>query len=233
MSDLRSGLILITRPEPGAQETLSRLAALGHAGLSAPMLTVAPRRLHRVPQPQAVLVTSANAVAALPERLFATPLYAVGDATAARAEAFGFAQVSSAGRDAAALAELVAARCHPARGPLLLASGAGQGLALAADLRGRGFSVVRRVAYAAAPVSQLPPPARSALLDGAVRRAMFFSPATARAFVACIVSEAWLVSGVEALAISPSTARALAPLPWRGIRVASHPNQDELVALLS
>jgi hypothetical protein len=51
-----------------------------------------------------------------------------------------------------------------------------------------------------------------------------------RLFRACLPVE--VVSGVEALAISRSTEAALAHLPWRRIRVASHPNQDELLALL-
>jgi hypothetical protein len=40
------------------------------------------------------------------------------------------------------------------------------------------------------------------------------------------------VAAVDALAISRRTETALAPLPWRRIRVASRPNQDELLALL-
>jgi uroporphyrinogen-III synthase len=67
---------------------------------------------------------------------------------------------------------------------------------------------------------------------------MFFSADTARAFVRCIkthrATPALLASLalVEALAISAQTADALSALQWRGIRVASHPNQDDLVALL-
>ena len=233
MSERADGLILITRPEPGAQQTLARLATLGWRGLCAPMLSIAPRRLGAPRRAQAVVVTSANAIPALPDALRTTPLFAVGDATAERARQAGFGRVSSAGKDAEALAALVAEQCHPEHGPLLLASGAGQGMPLAADLRGRGFTVLRRVAYAASPVSALPEAALSALRRGEVGVAMFFSPATARAFTACMVGNNRLVAGVEALAISPLTARALAPLPWRRIRVASHPNQDELVALLS
>lgn len=233
MSDRPDGLILITRPEPGAQQTLARLAALGRHGLCAPMLSIAPRQMRAPRAAQAVLVTSANAVPALPDALRGTPLFAVGDATAERARQAGFGPVTSAGKDAEALAALVAGHCRPAQGPLLLASGAGQGMSLAADLRARGFAVLRRVAYAAQPVGELPEAALVALQRGEVRVAMFFSPATARAFAACIRGETRLIAGVEALAISPLTARALSPLPWRRIRVASHPNQDELVALLS
>jgi uroporphyrinogen-III synthase len=226
--------VLVTRPEPGASETAARLSALGFEPVLAPALVVAPRKVGVKSLPQAVLVTSGNAIPALPAALRAVPLLAVGDATAARARAAGFSAVHSAGRDAAALAKLAAGLLAPSGGPLLLASGAGQGLALAADLRARGFTVRRRVAYAAAPAAALPAAARAALAAGAVRSALFFSPLSARRFVTILQRDipAEVVQGIEALAISHPTEAALTALPWRRIRVASHPTQEALLALL-
>ncbi len=228
-------LVLVTRPEPGASETASRLVTLGRRALVAPMLAIVPRPLAPAGRTQAVLVTSGNALAALPATLRGAKLLAVGDATAARARAAGFSDVHSAGRDATALAALAAALCRPADGALLLASGAGQGGALAAALRARGFRVQRRVAYAAEPVAALPDAAAAALRAGTVAAALFFSAATARVFVTrlrCALPAA-VVAEVTALALSSAAGRALLPLPWRAIRVASHPNQDELLTLLS
>ena len=184
--------------------------------------------------PQAVLVTSGNAISSLPATLKALPLLAVGDATATRARIAGFQHVRSAAGDAAALAEMTIAGLDPASGPLLLASGAGQGMALAATLRSRGFKVWRRVAYAARPAERLPDAAQSALAAGTLRAALFFSPHSARTFVTILQRDlpTGIVRGVEALAISPKTEAALKGLPWRRIRVASHPNQDELLKLL-
>jgi len=226
--------VLVTRPEPGASETAARLTALGRSVLRAPMLTIRPRPLAVAGLPQAVLVTSGNAIPALPAALRACPLLAVGDATAARAGEAGFAQVHSAGRDAAALAALASRLCRPGAGTLLLASGAGQGLPLAAALRGAGFRVRRRVAYAAVPVAELPAEAAAALRAGTVAAALFFSAETARAFVNLIGHSPakGLSANLDAFALSPAVARALGPLPWRSIRVASHPNQDELLKLL-
>ena len=226
--------MLVTRPEPGASETAARLLALGHTPLLAPMLTIRPRPLALAALPQAVLVTSGNALAALPPALHARPLLAVGDATAGRAREAGFSDVYSAGRDAGALAALAVQRCRPDRGALLLASGAGQGLPLAASLRAAGFRVQRRVAYAAAPVAALPEAAVAALRAGEVAAALFFSAATARVFVNLLerLLAAELSGNMDAYALSPAVARALGPLPWQAIRVASHPNQDELLKLL-
>ena len=99
------------------------------------------RRCRRAERLHAILVTSGNAIPSLPASHHHLPLFAVGEATAARARDAGFTQVNSADGDANALAELVARSCDRHAGPLLLASGRGQGEGLAADLRARGFRV--------------------------------------------------------------------------------------------
>lgn len=226
--------VLITRPAPAAQETADIVARMGFLPVLAPMLVIAPHRMARPRQPpQAILVTSANALPALSQFDRGLTLLAVGDATARHARQAGFTNVMSAGRDADALAHLVTETCDPAAGSLLLASGAGQGTTLAKALRNAGFDLRRRIAYGAHPVCELPSCAIDALDGTTLRHALFFSAASAQAFVACALTRAKQLGRVEALAISPPTAAALAPLPWLRIRVASHPNQDELVALLT
>ena len=221
--------VLVTRPEPGASETARRLAERGFTPIVAPLLAIA-RRTPSLPRTaQAILVTSANSLA---PGLPTLPLLTVGDATAIRARALGHTDVTSAGRDATALAALAAQRLDPEAGPILLLSGAGQGLDLATALRAHGFRVLRRIAYAAHPATTLPPQAATMLATGR-GHAMFFSPDTARAFTRLLVSPPATLSGIQAIAISEATAAALAPLPWARIRVASHPNQDAMFALLS
>ena len=228
-------VVLVTRPEPGAGATARRLRAGGDEAVLAPALVVAPRpgALPAAGSVQAVLATSANALAALPREFHPRPLLAVGDATATAARAAGFHIVHSAGADAVALAELATRICVPDGQKLLLASGQGQGMALAAELRRRGFRVVRRCVYAAVPAADMPAPALAALAARRVTHALFFSAASARAFVSLMRGRQDMAAGVEALAIAPGTATALTVLPWRRIRVASHPNQDELLALLA
>lgn len=227
--------ILVTRPQPGADETAARLTGMGYAPVLAPMLGITPRPLSVTLRPQAVLITSGNALASLPPSLHDVRLVAVGDATATRARAAGFTDVHSAGRDAAALADLVVRLCRPSGPPLLLASGEAQGQALATNLRARGFRVVRRVAYSARPIAALPEAARNALAAGTLRAALFFSPLTARVFMNVLQRDmpTATVAGMEALAISKATEVALRPLPWLRIRVAPLPTQDELLTLLS
>jgi uroporphyrinogen-III synthase len=226
--------VLVTRPQPGAAETACRLVALGRTPVVAPVLDIVPLAADLPParQVQAVLTTSANALTALGGHC-GLPLLAVGDATAARARASGFTVVHSAGGDARALAALTARICDPAGLPLLLAGQQGQGRELVRALREAGFAVVHRDVYAARPATSLPEPARAALCGHAVEAALFFSPATAQIFVSLASSlPPETFNPVESLAISPQAAAALVALPWRRIRVAAAPNQDELLGLL-
>jgi uroporphyrinogen-III synthase len=228
--------VLITRPHSAGRETARRVAAMGLRPVLAPVLEISPTaaRLPPAVRLQAVLIASANALPALPPSYHRLQLLTVGDATAAAARRVGFAEVLSAGGDLHALVALTLARCDPTGLPLLLAAGRDRSADPTPWLQSRGFTVIRRSVYAALPVTALPELARAALADHAIRAALFFSPATARAFVR-LVQQALpddCVATVEALAISRPTETALAPLPWRRIRVASRPNQDELLALL-
>jgi uroporphyrinogen-III synthase len=235
LSDSAAG-VLITRPEPGASETAARVTALGYQPVVAPLLDIQALRGSLPPsgRMQAILATSGNAIPSLPASHRHLPLYTVGEATAARARAAGFAQVVSADGDAAALASLVAQRCDRHAGPLLLAAARGQGEALAADLRAHGFSVNRRIVYAANLVAHLPAIARDAFASGGLTAALHFSAETARQCVrllrAARLHEA--VQSVDALAIGRPAAVALQALPWRRILVAAQPNQEAMLALL-
>ena len=251
-------IVLVTRPEPGAADTAARLAARGFRPVLTPLLTILPRPLRDPAGPlAAVLATSGNAIAALePLRLASggtLPFLAVGDETARRARAAGWTAVASAGRDARALAELASSRLmerarppadagpRPDGKPLLLASGAGQGHALAADLRARGFRVIRRVAYAQAPVRRLPPQFAEALAEALGHAAdahapgavLFLSRSAASAFAAVLPDALRpALRRFRALAISDVAASPIAALPWAAVRVAVRPTQEEVLSLL-
>ena len=224
------GAILITRPEPGASDTARLLEGLGFKTVKAPFLVIerCPARLPR--RMQACLVTSANAVWALPTEL---PVFAVGDATAAHARAAGAETVHSAAGDAIALADLVVRSCDPANGALLLLSGEDQGRSLARGLRSKGFTVVRRVVYRATAVAMFPPAAERAIAAGAVDSVLFFSAETARAFAALLPAAlAPKLSAVRAVTLSETISLALAHLRWRRLAHASAPTQEALLKLL-
>jgi uroporphyrinogen-III synthase len=223
--------VLITRPLEEAARTAALVEARGFVPLVAPLLAVR-QFFPALPQAvQAVLVTSGNALTGL--KVAGAPLLTVGDATAERARAAGFANVHSASGDATALAALAVRLLRPDAGPLLLACGSGQGRALAASLRAGGFAVIRRVTYAATPVAAFPAIAAAALRTEQVHAALFLSAETAAAFVRLLPPALTAaLENVLALAIGKPAADALKPLRWRQIRRANSPTLDDVLALL-
>ena len=228
--------VLVTRPAEAAADTASRLQARGWRPVFAPVAEIDRTGVELPPAEdiQAVLVTSANALTMLPPAYTRLPLLAVGDATAARARDLGFSLTHSASGDALALAALVMKTCVPPRGVLLHVCARNAPDLLASTLAGSGFEIMRREVYVARAAARLPEAARQELTRGTVAAALFFSPATARRFIALFRHDmsTQAVENVTAIAISSIAAEALAPLPWWRIRVASKPNQDELLAQL-
>lgn len=227
--------VLITRPEPGASETAGLVATMGLIPVVAPLLAIRPLQV-RPPSGRiaAILLASGNAVESLPDVCRTLPVLTVGAATARRARQAGYVNVTSANGDAVALAALVRGRIRPEDGTLLLAAGRGQSLALAAELRGSGYRVARRVAYAAIPAATLPEPARTTLLADQSPTVLLFSAETARHLVRLVRRAGLLgaLSSCEAITIGPQAAMALSEAVWARIRVAAKPTQDEMLALL-
>src|SRR5260221_8755262 len=119
---------LVTRPRAESAELAEGLAARGIDAIIEPLLEIHYRS---EPAPdlagvQAILCTSANGVRALArltdER--SVPLFAVGEASAARARDEGFARVESAGGALAHLARLARGRRGPHAGGVLPVVGA-------------------------------------------------------------------------------------------------------------
>ncbi len=225
--------MLVTRSAPAAARTAAALAARGFRPVVAPLLRVRTGLVAVPAGTQAVLVASANALPALRTWPAGGPrLLAVGDATASEARAAGHADVLSASGDAGALVRLACRVCDPAGGPLLLASGAGQGAGLAAALAAAGFDVRRQDAYVAEPVEALPEAAAAAIAAG-LHAALFLSAETARAFGRLLpASLAPRLASSIAVAIGASAGQALHGLPWRRLSVARHPTLDEVLSLL-
>jgi uroporphyrinogen-III synthase len=229
---------LVTRPRAEAAELGAALAARGIAAIIEPLLEIHYRD---GPAPdlsgvQAVLCTSANGVRALArltgER--AVPLFAIGEASAARARDEGFARVESAGGSLGDLAGLVRDRLRPAGGRLLHVAGS----IVAGDLVGAlcddGFAVERAVLYEARPAVQLSCDTTRALAERTIDFALFFSPRTAAIFsqLAENAGIAGALSSVTAISISSAADAPLGPLYYRERHVAERPDQAGLLSAL-
>lgn len=230
--------VLVTRPVGDGEETARRLRAKGHEAMLAPLLEILlrngpPLTLDHV---QAVLITSANGASALAARTRRRdlPILAVGRESARRARDAGFTDVRDADGDATALANLVANELTPSSGTLFHAAGAETRGDLAKTLAARGFTIRSEILYEAVGADALPADSNTALASGNIDAVLLFSPRTARIFRE-IVENAGLTQqcrGMVAICISEATAQALRPLAFRAVRVASHPDQDAMLAMV-
>lgn len=212
--------VLVLRPQPGADATAARAAAIGLSATVAPLFTTVSLPWEApAPDPYDVLMlTSANAVRLGGPKLAqyrALPVFAVGEATAAAARAAGFANVRAGDTDIVALLTLIAET----------------GFRHVLHLTGRehrdaghpALTIDRVPVYAADAVAALPEPARAALREGAV--VMLHSPRAA----ACFAALAGDPSTVRIAAISAAAAKA-AGEGWAAVAVAEKPNDDALLA---
>jgi uroporphyrinogen-III synthase len=229
---------LVTRPREESEALAAALAMRSIEALIEPLMEVhflAPPALD-LQRVQAILCTSANGVRALAratvERL--VPLFAVGDATAARARAEGFTAVESAGGNVDDLVRLVAGRVRPQEGQLLHVAGNVVAGDLAGALRTQGFTVTRSVLYEARPVEKLSPMTVGALSSGTIDLALFFSPRTAAVFARLVdrTGAADSCGKMTAISISPAADAALTELPWLDRVVAERPDQPALLEAL-
>jgi uroporphyrinogen-III synthase len=254
--------VLVTRPQADSAELVDELSARGHDALIEPLLEIHVRDVAvDVSDVQALLITSANGVRAFAQLTDVRDLrvLTVGQASADAARKAGFVGVESADGDAEALARLAIDRLDPADGPLFHAAGTVTAGALLERLTEAGFEVRRTPLYEAVPAESLSYETRTALQQGGLDAALFFSPRTAKVFVTLLYAEglAHTRRGIRAICLSDAVASALRDaarqgrasrsaasafdgdtqsvgpaLSWADVRVAERPDRQALLAAL-
>jgi uroporphyrinogen-III synthase len=232
--------LLVTRPEPDNARTAAALRALGHEVMLAPLLQIAPLPdavLGAGPF-AAILLTSANAARAIAMHprigeLRRSPVLAVGRTSAAAARAAGFANVDSVAGDAGDLARHVATRMQGTPLPLLYLAGEDRARDLAAALAEHGLTVRTVVVYRAARASAFPPEVVAALEQGRIDGVLHFSRRSAATFVACAGAISDRALAPVHYCLSDGVAEPLKHAAAQRIRVAAHPDEASLLALVT
>lgn len=230
--------IAVIRPQADSERTAAQLRARGHEVLIAPLMRVEPIAADLGHAWAGVVITSANALAAIADHpahaaLIKRPVYAVGRRTAEAAQAAGFADVITAGGDVRDLVLLIAERRADAQGPLLYLAGEDRAADLVAELAVHGIAAEVRVVYRAATAS-FPMEFATALKAGEIDAVLHYSKRSAENYIAGASA-----AGIAPQALVPRqlclSAQIAAPLKTAGatrIAVAARPDEAALIALI-
>lgn len=180
--------VILTRPQEDSERTAAALRAKGHEVLIAPLLRVEPVNANLRTNWGGVIVTSANAAAALashPARdgLIKLPVFAVGQRSAEAARQAGFTDITTAGGDVRDLTRTIVEHRADAKGPLLYLAGEDRSGDLLGDLTVRGIAAELAVIYRATTA-----PFSAALIDalkaGTADAVLHFSRRSAESYLA-------------------------------------------------
>jgi uroporphyrinogen-III synthase len=230
--------VLVTRPQPAADEFAEKLRRDGYAAYVAPMMeyVAVEANVADLVFYQALIFTSAQAAEVFatlsPERT--QPVLAVGDTTAAAAKKAGFANVHSAkgnSNDVAALVRAETPKLHLKK--ILHPCSADTPDDIGKAVASLGVEVVNRPIYKAKLVDDMPQDVVEALQKGTIDVVMLFSARTAENFVKLMVQKGLkdLSPKLEVICISAPVASALKGLPWH-VSIARQPRMEDVMRAL-
>lgn len=175
--------------------------------------------------PQALIITSKNALRALEKRedLKILPLYVVGDQTAHLAQNMGFFEVLSASGTSQELTRLILQRAQRDKGILWHLSGETIKGNIVQTLQLEGFEAERRIVYHIEEINNFHAPLLSELQNQKISHVMFFSPHTTTIFVNLLKKNGIedRISQMTALCLSQAVAEEAGILKWEKIWVGS------------
>lgn len=234
--------LLVTRPGDAAADLAARLEALGHTVLLDPLLSVEllDPVLLDLDRVQAIAVTSRNALHSLARHpavlalLAATPLFAVGPATAAFARSLGFTHIHEGPGDAAGLATCIRSTQRADVGPILYLRGETAAFELAGDLGQLGLTVQTAIVYRTVPARAFLPATLDALARCSLEGVTLFSARTAQTYAKLIFQHNCLehIENTTYFCLSHAIAEPLVALGRTRVYVARHPKVEELLALV-
>ena len=228
--------VLITRPDTDAQSLRAEVEALGYRVLVEPLLRIEPLPAASLDldDVQALVLTSAHAVAALAGRAKTLPVFAVGQATARAARGAGCRRVMTAAGDVQGLSQLLIEKCRPEHGVILHLSGEIVRQGLEERLVARGFSFRRQAVYRAVAAERLSDDLVASWRRRAVGAVLLFSPRTAEILVRLLIRHnlEGHVDTTAAICLSVATAAPCRVLEWRTVQAAVQPNRHALLKAL-
>lgn len=228
--------MLVTRPEPDAQATQDRLAALGIEGSIAPLMV--RQNVDATVPPGAfagVAITSTNALRSLEdqnliERFRDCPTFAVGDRTAYEARALGFSNVVAADGTLPSLVTTIALSRNP--GPIFYAAGRHLSGDLGHALAPHGILVATATVYEMVSETNLPAGVIEDLQADRYGAVLFYSRRTAEIFCSLAQSiELGKRRTIPMLCMSEKVAEPLLENHFSRVLLSDYPSEDAMMAL--
>lgn len=231
--------ILVTRPQPVADEFAEKLRREGFNAYIAPLMEYVDTKgsIGDLSAYQACVFTSVQAVQVFCRKTEDRhlPALVVGDATARAAKQAGFTAVYSAAGDASDVIALIADKkkelslkkvIHPC------SDDTPDDVAKAVSKL--GVKMVLKVVYKASLISEFPEDVGQVLRRNGIDTVTLFSARTAANFVQLLCRKEWhgVSAGLNVVCISKRVAAELRPLPWRGVSVAARPNTEAMLEAL-
>ncbi|MCE9507291.1 MAG: uroporphyrinogen-III synthase [Alphaproteobacteria bacterium] len=231
--------VLVTRPQPMADEFAEKLRREGFGVYLAPMMEYVEMEadLDDLGPYQALVFTSAQTVRVFSRRSRERrlPVLAVGDATAETASLAGFTEVYSAKGNGKDVVNLIRAKAkelslkkvlHPCseNTPHDISVTAGK----------FGVKIVQRQLYKARFVDRLPDDVLWALQDDNIDTVTLFSARTAANFVRIMQQDnlRGVSKKIRVVCISEQVAAAVKDVPWREVNVSPQPNTGSMLEIL-
>jgi uroporphyrinogen-III synthase len=229
--------LVLTRPQDDSERSAAALRARGHEVLIAPLMRIEMITADLRPPWGAVIVTSANAAAAVathPARdaLIKLPVYAVGKRSADAARSAGFSNVASAGGDLRDLVRIISERGPDNQAPLLYLAGEDRAGDLIGDLAVHGIAAELAVVYRAV-TAPFPPELIAALKAKTVDGVLHFSKRSADNYLdgAKKAGIAMQALGVRHFCLSAPIAMPLVEAGADNVIVAKRSDEAALLAL--
>lgn len=231
--------ILVTRPQPVADEFAEKLRREGFQTYIAPLMEYVEVKgaLGDLSVYQACVFTSAQAVQVFCKKTDDRhlPALVVGEATARAARQAGFAQVYSAEGDASTMIALIGDRVksmslkkviHPCSDDTPND--------IAKAVTRLGVKMVMKVIYKANFITEFPDDVMQALRRNGIDTITLFSARSAANFVKILCRKEWrgVSAKLNVVCISKRVADKLKPLPWHTVSVAAQPHTEAMLETL-
>lgn len=230
--------VVLTRPKEDSERTAEAVRAHGHEVLVAPLLRIEPVNAELRTNWGGVIITSANAAAAIAvhparEGLIKLPVFAVGKRSADAARQAGFTDITTAGGDVRDLLRTIVEHGADAKGPLLYLAGEDRAGDLIGDLTVRGIAAEMAVVYRAAAA---PPPMAllRALRADQVDAVLHFSKRSAESYIAgaAAMGAAAPALAVRHFCLSEQVAEPLRNAGAKRIAIAKRPDEAAMIELI-